>query len=129
MKPGLRVVVWTVFGATLLIALVVGAFAAWLFSEVLPAGTTITIDDDRFVVPGFTHAGHYALAVLGVWLVALVIVMLAPLLVVLGLVLPAMVGTIGTVLAISIVALLLWPIVVIVRRVWKGGAKRSTIAP
>ncbi len=129
MKPGLRIVAWTVFGATLLVALVVGAFAAWLFSEVLPAGTTITIDHDRFVIPGFTHAGHYALAVLGVWLVALVIVMLAPVLIVLGLVVPALLGTLGTVLAVLILALVFWPIVQFIRRLWKADRKRPTITP
>jgi hypothetical protein len=129
MKPLWRTVMWTILAATLLVALVVGAFAAWLFSEVLPAGTAITIDEDRFVIPAFTHGGHYALAVLGVWLVALVIVMLAPFLIVLGLVVPALLGTLGTVLVVLILAGVIWPVATMIRRLWHAQAKRHTIAP
>jgi hypothetical protein len=126
-KPGLKIAAWTVFGATLLIALVVGAFVAWLLSEVTPAGTVITVDGERFVVPAFQHAGHYALAVLGVWVAALAIVMMAPVLIVLGVVVPALLSTLGVALAVLILAVLFWPVYLLVRRVWKRGAKHPTI--
>jgi small-conductance mechanosensitive channel len=125
MKPGLRIVAWTVFVATLLIALVIGAFVAWVFSEVAPPGSTITIDDDRFVMPAFTHAGHYALAVLGVWVAALVIVAVMPVVIMLGLVLPALLGALGTVLVVGVVALLLWPVYGFAKRLWKRSRARS----
>jgi hypothetical protein len=129
MKPGLRIVAWTVFWATLLISLVVGAFAAWLLSEVLPAGTTITLENDRFVVPAFEHAGHYAIAVLVIWAVALVIVLVAPILIFLGLLLPALLGALGTVLVLALVGLTAWSAYRLLRRLWKHEAKASTMPP
>lgn len=127
MKPGLKIAAWTVFGATLLIALVVGAFVAWLLTEVAPAGTVITVDGERFVVPAFEHAGHYAMAVLGVWIVSLAVVMVAPLLIVLGVVVPALLSTLGLALAVLIVAVVFWPVYLLLRRLWKSGAKHPTI--
>ena len=78
MTPWLRTTLWFGFWATLLVSLVVGAFVAWLLSEVVPPGTVITIDDERFVLPAFTHFGHWLTAVIGVMLAALVIVIALP---------------------------------------------------
>jgi len=129
MRPALKIAAWTVFTATLLIALVVGALAAWLLTEVAPAGTVITVDGERFVVPAFTHAGHYAIAVLCVWIVALVVVMVAPVLIVLGVIVPALLSTLGLALALLILALVFWPVYGLIRRLWKSGAKHPTIVP
>jgi hypothetical protein len=127
MTPGLRTLLWLVFWATLLVSLVVGAFVAWLLSEVLPPGTVITVDGERFVLPAFTHVGQWLAAVVGVLIASLAIVFVVPVLAVLALVVPAAVGGLGLALSLLLVALLLWPFVLLGRWLWKGRRKPTTI--
>jgi hypothetical protein len=127
MTPWLRTTLWIVFWATLLVSLVLGAFVAWVLSEVLPPGTAITVDGARFVLPAFTHFGHWFSAVVGVLVASLAIVLVVPVVAVLVLVVPAAVGGLGIALALLVVGLVLWPFVVVGRRLWKNRSKPTTI--
>ena len=128
MTPWLRPALWIVFWATLLVSLVLGAFVAWLLTEVLPPGTVITVDGERFVLPAFTHAGQWLAAVIGVLIGSLVIVCVVPVLTVLALVVPAALGGLGIALSLLLVALVLWPFVLLGRWLWKSRTKPTTIA-
>lgn len=128
MTPGLRTLLWIVFWATLLVSLVLGAFVAWLLTEVLPPGTVITVDGERFVLPAFTHFGHWFTAVLGVLVASLAIVFVVPMLAVLALVVPAALGGLGIALSLLLVALLLWPFFLLGRWLWKSRRKTATIS-
>jgi hypothetical protein len=128
MTPWLRTTLWIVFWATLLVSLVVGAFVAWLLTEVLPPGTVITIDNERFELPVFSHIGQWLGALLGVLIVSLAVVLVVPVVAVLALVVPAAVGGLGLALSLLLVALLLWPLVLLGRWLWKSRRQRTTIA-
>ena len=129
MTPWVRTTLWFGFWATLLVSLVVGAFVAWLLSEVVPPGTVITIDDERFVLPAFTHFGHWLTAVIGVMLAALVIVIALPIVTVLTIVVPVAVGSLSLLVGLAAVGLVLWPLVLLGRWLWKTKHKPKTIAP
>jgi hypothetical protein len=128
MSGGLRAIGWLVFWATLFVAAALGLFVAWVVTEGLPPGTVITIDGERFIVPAIEHFGHGFLLVVGVLIVALVIVIVAPLLAVLLLVVPLAVSSLGIVVALGLVALVLWPLVLLVRWLWRRSDKPRTIA-
>ena len=128
MTPWLRTALWIVFWATLLVSLVVGAFVAWLLTEVLPPGTVITVDNERFVMPAFSHFGHWFAAVLGVLVASLAIVCIVPVLAVLALVVPAAVGGLYIAMSLLMVVLLLWPFVLLGHWLWKGRRKPTTIS-
>lgn len=127
MTPWLRSALWLVFWATLLVSLVVGGFVAWLLTEVLPPGTVISVDDERFVLQEFSHFGHWFAALLVVLIASLAIVFIVPVLAVLSLVVPAALGGLGLALSLLLVALLLWPFVLLGRWLWKGRRKPTTI--
>ena len=128
MTPWLRATLWIVFWATLLVSLVLGAFVAWLLTEVLPPGTVITIDNERFVLPAFSHFGHWLAAVLGVLIASLAIVFVVPVVAVLALVVPAAVGGLGLALSLLVIALVLWPFVLLGRWLWKSRRMPTTIS-
>jgi hypothetical protein len=129
MSPAARSVAWLVAAATVLVALVLGAFLAWMLSDVLPPGTVISIDDERFVLPGFSHAGHWLTAVAVVLLVALLIVVLLPIVLVLALVVPVAVASLSLLLGLAVPALLLWGLYLLVRWLSLATRKPRTIAP
>ena len=128
MTPWLRTALWIVFWATLLVSLVLGAFVAWLLTEVVPPGTVITVDGERFVLPAFSHFGHWFSALLGVLIASLAIVFVVPVVTVLALVVPAALGGLGLALSLLLVALLLWPFVLLGRWLWKSRRKPTTIS-
>jgi hypothetical protein len=128
MTPWLRTALWIVFWATLLVSLAVGAFVAWLLSEVLPPGTVITVDGEHFVLPAFSHFGHWLAAVVGVLIASLAIVLVVPVVTVLALVVPAAVGGLGVALSLLLVALVLWPFVLLGRWLWKEKKPTARIA-
>jgi hypothetical protein len=128
MTPWLRTTLWIVFWATLLVSLVVGAFVAWLLSEVLPPGTVITVDGEHFVLPAFSHFGHWIAVVVGVLIASLAIVLVVPLVTVLALAVPAAVGGLGVALSLLLVALVLWPFVLLGRWLWKEKKPTARIA-
>ena len=131
MTPWMRTLAWIVFGATLLVALVLGAFVAWLLTEVLPPGTVITVDGERFVLTEFTHAGQWIAALTVMLAAALVIVIALPLVTVLALGVPLVVGTLSLALGLLAAGLVLWPAFLLVRWLWQRGRrpKATTIAP
>jgi hypothetical protein len=128
MTPGLRTGLWIVFLATLLVSLVVGAFVAWLLTEVLPPGTVITIDNERFVLPVFTDFSQWLAAVVGVLIASLVIVIVLPIVTVLAIVVPVAVGSLGLVVGLLAAGLVLWPLVLLARWLWKAWRKPTTIS-
>lgn len=128
MTPWVRTTQWVVFWATLIVSLLVGLFVAWVLSEVLPPGTVITVDDERFVLPAFTHFGHWLTAVVGVMIASAVIVVVVPLIAVLAFVVPIALGTLGLLAGLLAAGLVLWPVVLLVRWLWKGRASKATIA-
>ena len=128
MTPWLRATLWIVFWATLLVSLVLGAFVAWLLTEVLPPGSVITVDNERFVLPAFTHVGQWLGALLVVLIGSLAIVFVVPVVAVLALVVPAAVGGLGLALSLLVVALVLWPFVLLGRWLWKSRRMPTTIS-
>jgi protein-S-isoprenylcysteine O-methyltransferase Ste14 len=128
MTPWLRTTAWLAFWATLLVALVVGAFVAWLLTEVLPPGTVISVDGERFVLRAFTEPGHWLLAALGVLVVSLVIVAVIPIVTVLAIVVPVAVGSLGLLVGMLALGLVLWPLWLLARWLWKSVRKPTTIA-
>jgi uncharacterized membrane protein len=129
MTSGQRTALWIVFWATLLMALVLGAFLAWLLTEVLPPGTEITIDNERFVLPAFSHAGQWLVAVLGVLVAALVLVIVLPIVIGLAVVVPVALGSLGLIAGLAAAGLVLWPLFLLARWLWKTWRKPATIAP
>jgi hypothetical protein len=129
MSPAARSVAWLVAAATVLVALVLGAFLAWLLSEVLPPGTVISIDDERFVLTGFSHAGHWLTAIAVVLLVALLIVVLLPIVLVLAMVVPLAMASLSLMIGLAVPALLLWALYLLGRWLWLATRKPGRIAP
>jgi hypothetical protein len=128
MRTGVKTLLWMGFVATLVVALGLGLFVAWLLSEVLPPGTVITIDNERFVMPAFAHFGHWLTAIVGVMLVAMIIVALLPLVLVLVVVVPMVAGGIGLLVLLAPVALLGWLVFLLVRRSRRPAQGATTIA-
>jgi hypothetical protein len=128
-KPWLRATLWLVFWATLLVALVLGAFLAWLLTEVLPPGTVIVVDGDRFVLREFSQASHWLAALFGVLVASLMIVIAAPIVATFAIGVPLLFGALGIGLALGALALVLWPVVLLLRRLFKSRAKATTITP
>ena len=128
MTPWVKTTAWVVFWATLIVSLLVGLFVAWVLSEVLPPGTVITVDNERFVLPAFTHFGHWLTAVAGVMIASVVIVIVVPLIAVLAFVVPIALGTLGLLVGLFAAGLVLWPVVLLARWLWKGRAAKATIA-
>ena len=109
MRSSLRTAAWLYFWATLLAALALGLFVAWLFNEVVPPGTVITIDGERFVVPSPSpHPGHWLMGLTGLLAVAALLVLVLPLLVTLAVLVPLLVGTLALALPLVPLALLVW---------------------
>jgi hypothetical protein len=134
MRSSLRTAAWLYFWATLLAALALGLFAAWLFSEVVPPGTVITIDGERFVVPTpSAEPGHWIAGLAALVAVAALLVLVVPLLVALALLVPLLVS--GLALAVPLVplALLVWALTLWLRRRGREPARdderAATMAP
>lgn len=131
MRPWLRGAAWLYFWATLLAALALGLFLAWLFSEVVPPGTVITVDGERFVVPSPSpHLGHWLVALLGLLGVAALLVLVLPPLIALALLAPLLIGTLALALPLIALALVMWALTRWLRR-RRGPARErpATISP
>ena len=128
MKPLLRTTLWIGFWATLLVALALSLFLAWVFTEGLPPGTVITIDNERFVMPQLVSTGQWALVAMGVLIASMVMVVVAPLVIVLGIGVPLAAGALSIALAVLTMALLVLPFILLLRWLWKGKGKPTTIA-
>jgi hypothetical protein len=128
MRTGVKTLLWMGFVATLVVSMALGLFVAWLLSDVLPPGTVVTIDNERFVMPAFAHFGHWLSAIVGVMLVALLIVVLVPLVLLLVLVASVVAGGIGLLVSLAPVALLGWLVFLLVRRLRRNAPGATTIA-
>ncbi len=126
MSPALRTALWLVLAATLLVALAIGAFLAWGLTELLPAGTRITIDGKPVDLDALRPAqvGHWVMATIGVLIAAMVIVVVVPLVVVLSIFVPLLFGAFGIALALLVVALAASPLLLLLWWLWKN-PKRS----
>ncbi len=129
MTPWVRTTLWLGFWATLVVSVLLGLFLAWLLTDVLPPGTAITIDDDRFVLPAFNETRQWVLAAIGVFVAAMVVVIVLPIVTVLAIVVPVAVGSLGLLAGLAVVGLVLWPLVLLARWLWKDRQKPNTIAP
>ena len=127
MSARTRTLLWLVFWATLAVTLLLSLFVAWVFSEGLPPGTVITVDGERFVVPALTETGHWLLLGLSILAAALVVVLVVPLVVVLAIVVPIAAGSLGLLAGLAVLALMLWPIVLLARWWWKSRQRPATI--
>jgi hypothetical protein len=103
-------VLWVALVATLLVALLLGAFLAWAVTEGIPPGTAIAIDGERFEIGriGALLAEHWGLTALAVLFVAAVLVVVVPLVVLLAVGLPLAGGALGLALVLAPVGLLVW---------------------
>lgn len=117
MSSSLRAAAWLYFWATLLAALALGLFAAWLLNEVVPPGTVITIDGERFVVPSPSpHLGHWLAGLTALVAVAALLVLVVPLLVALALLVPLLVSSLALAVPLAPLALLVWALTLWLRR-------------
>ena len=128
MTPWVRTALWMVFWATLAVSLLLGAFVAWVLSEVIPPGTVITVDGERFVMPAFSHFGHWLSAVVAVLIASLVIVMVLPIVIVLAIIVPVALGSLSLIVGLLATGLVLWPLVLLARWLWKAWRKPTTIS-
>jgi hypothetical protein len=117
MRSSLRIAAWLVLWATLLAALALGLFAAWLFNEVVPPGTVITIDGERFVVPSPSlDPGHWLVGLAALLAVAALLVLVLPLLIALALLAPLLVSALAVAVPLALLALLVWALTLWLRR-------------
>jgi hypothetical protein len=112
---------WAAVIATLLIALALGAFLVWGLPELLPAGSAVVIDGERFELPHLepAHPGHWLMASMGVLLVAAVIVVVVPLVILLSVGVPLLLGAFGVAVGLLSLALVLSPLILLLWWLWK----------
>ena len=131
MKGVLRRLGWGVLIASVLVALALAAFVLWGLPELLPAGSAIVIDGERFEIGELrpTHAGHWLLGSIGVLIAALVIVIVVPLIIVLSVAVPLVMGAFGFAVGLLALGLAISPVVLLVWWLWKKPAAGARTAP
>ena len=107
----------------LLLAMGVAAFVLWGLPQ---AVGTVTVNGVPVDLHG-AHAGHWALATLGVLLAMLVLAVVLPLVVVLGLAAPLVVAALGLLAGVVVVAVVLSPLWLLVWWLVKRNASPPTI--
>jgi hypothetical protein len=125
---------WAALIATLLVAFALGAFVVWVLPELVPPGSAILIDGERFELANLqpAHAGHWVMVSMGIVVAAAVIVVVVPLVVVLSVGLPLLLGAFGVAVALLALALVMAPLIVLLWWLWKDPKKApnaTTIAP
>jgi hypothetical protein len=133
MKSLLVKLSWATLIATLLVALALGAFLVWGLPELLPAGSAIVVDGERFEFSDMqpAHPGHWLMASMGILVVAAVIVVVVPLVVVLSIGLPLLLGAFGVAVALLALALVMSPLILLLWWLWRQPKppKATTMAP
>jgi hypothetical protein len=134
MKSLLVKLSWATLIATLLVALALGAFLVWGLPELLPAGSAIVVDGERFELSSLqpAHPGHWLMASMGILVTAAVIVVVVPLVVVLSIGLPLLLGAFGVAVALLALALVMSPLILLLWWLWRSPKKApnaTTIAP
>ena len=107
----------------LLLAMGIAAFLLWGLPQ---AVGSVTVNGQVVDLHG-AHAGHWALATLGVLLVMLVLAVVLPLVAIIGLTVPLLATTLGLLVGAAAIALVLSPLLL----VWwlsKRNAKPPTIS-
>jgi len=125
---------WATLIATLLVALALGAFLVWVVPELLPAGSAIVVDGERFEFADMlpAHPGHWLMASMGILVTAAVIVVVVPLVIVLSVGLPLLLGAFGVAVALLALALVMSPLILLLWWLWRNPKKApnaTTIAP
>lgn len=121
MKSALFRLAWATVIATVLVALAIGAFLVWGLPELVPAGSAIVVDGERFELSDMqpVHPGHWLMASMGVLVAAAVIVVVVPLVVLLSVGLPLLLGALGVALALLALALVMSPLILLLWWLWK----------
>ena len=107
----------------LLLAMGIAAFLLWGLPQ---AVGTVTINGVPIDLHG-AHAGHWAIATLGVLLVMLILAVVLPLVAVIGLTVPLVTAALGLLVGAAAVALVLSPLILLVWWLAKRRAKTPTI--
>ena len=107
----------------LLLAMGIAAFLLWGLPQ---AVGTVTINGVPIDLHG-AHAGHWAIATLGVLLVMLILAVVLPLVAVIGLTVPLVTAALGLLVGAAAVALVLSPLILLVWWLAKRHAKPPTI--
>ena len=107
----------------LLLAMGVAAFVLWGLPQ---AVGTVTVNGVPVDLHG-AHAGHWALATLGVLLAMLVLAVVLPLVVVLSLAAPLLVAALGLLAGVVVIAVVLSPLWLLVWWLVKRNASPPTI--
>jgi hypothetical protein len=125
MKSLLVKLSWAALIATLLVSLALGAFLVWGLPELLPAGSAITVDGERFELSDMqpAHPGHWLMASMGILVAAAVIVVVVPLVVVLSVGLPLLLGAFGVAVALLALALVMSPLILLLWWFWRDPKK------
>ena len=126
MKPLLRTALWVGGVTTLLVAAALSLFIAWVLTEGLPPGSVITVDGERLVMPELTRAVHWLLLAIGVLIVSTLIACAVPVVLVFGIGVPLAAGALSIALSLLTAALLVLPLVLLARWLWRGLTKRET---
>lgn len=124
---------WAAAIATVAVALAMGAFVVWGLPELLPVGSAIVIDGERFELSSLqpAHPGHWLMVSMGILVAAAVTVVVVPLVVVLSVGLPLLLGAFGVAVALLALALVMSPVILLLWWLWRQ-PKRSnatTIGP
>jgi hypothetical protein len=119
---------WGALIATVLVALALAVFLLWGLPELLPAGSAITIDGDRFEITNITPTspGQWVMASIGVVIAAAVLVVVVPIVVVLVVGIPLIAAAFGTALGFLALALMASPLILLVWWLWKDPKKKAS---
>ena len=120
---------WFALGSVVVVALLVSmliaAYLVWGLPEELGR---VTVNGKVIDLHG-AHAGHWALATLGILLAAMIVIIVVPSVAILAVIVPITLTAAGLLLAAAVVALLLSPLLLLGVWVWKRRHKPATIQP
>lgn len=108
-----------------MIAMVIAAYLMWGLPQELGQ---VTVNGEVIDLHG-AHAGHWALATLGILLAAMIVMVVVPSVAVLAIVVPITLTAAGLLLAAAVVALLLSPLLLLGLWLWRRRHKPATIQP
>ncbi len=124
---------WAALIATAVVALTIGAFVVWGLPELLPAGSAIVIDGERFELSDLqpAHPGHWVMVSMGILVAAAITVVVVPLVIVLSVGLPLLLGAFGVAVALLALALAMSPLILLLWWLWRPAKtpKATTMAP
>ena len=113
-------------GAVVLVTLTAMAVAAFLVWGLPQELGTVTINGETIDLRG-AHAGHWAIATLGILLATAIVMLVVPLVMVIALVAPLLVAALGMLLGAVAVGLVLSPLLLLGVWLWSRSRKKTTI--